>query len=300
MATRYLVIPQPRVSSMVKGFARHPSMSTAPRQWDGLVGAWAPYLGIQGSVLHDVSGAGHNGNIINVTPATDWSTSVRVGEGVWGVTVNGTTSYVDFVDTTLFDFPDTTFTVSMWVKPVAIGLTRYLLNKRDTIVSTAGWFLRTDATGTITARIMGLASTVCAGRTSVVTLTAGVWSHVAVVLKTSTVDMANDVSIYMNGVLSQGSLTNDPETYLVSGVSVKIGVQADLLANTYFNGAIDDIRVYDRGLTAQEIWEMYLNSYAMLRLRERYWAIREEVGSLFSAAMGQLTHSGGMVGSVWR
>jgi hypothetical protein len=262
MATSWLTLPFETQPSWVSGLARNADESEAPGQWRGLVGAWAPGLGGQGGLLYDVSGYAHHPTLTNLTLASAWDTGTRGPQ----LTLDGTNDYVDFTSTSLFDFPNTTFTVSLWVKPVAVASNRYLLNKRDTSGASGGWFLRTDATGTITARSTGLTNT-AAGRTSVAVVAAGVWSMVTVIFTTDTVGLANDVVIYMNGVLSQGSLTAGAESYLASVISAKIGVQSDLLAGTYVNGAIDDVRIYDRGLTAEEIKAIYDDPWAMYRPR---------------------------------
>jgi hypothetical protein len=262
--------------SFEAGYATHAAVSEAPTQWNGLAGLCVPYLGMQGNVLYDLSASGHPGNLINVVPGTAWAPTIRCGEGVWGLTLDGTTSYVDFVDTALFDFPDTSFTVATWIKTAATPSTNgYLLNKRDTTGTWGGWMIRINVDGTITARILGpVAPSVAAERISVAACADGLWHLVTVAFTTDTVTAANNtLAIYIDGLLSQGSLTQSGDPYLASTVSAKIGVEADLLAGSYFNGSIDDVRIYGRELTAQEVWEAYVDSYAMLRIDPWFMAV---------------------------
>jgi len=53
-------------------YAKNASQSAHPNLWDGLVGAWMPSLGVTGETLRDVSGNGNNGTLTNMNPATDW------------------------------------------------------------------------------------------------------------------------------------------------------------------------------------------------------------------------------------
>jgi len=54
------------------GYARNASESENPKLWDGLVGAWMPSLGVTGETLRDVSGNGNHGTLTNMDAATDW------------------------------------------------------------------------------------------------------------------------------------------------------------------------------------------------------------------------------------
>jgi hypothetical protein len=54
------------------GYARNASESENPQLWDGLVGAWMPSLGVTGETLRDVSGNGNHGTLTNMDAATDW------------------------------------------------------------------------------------------------------------------------------------------------------------------------------------------------------------------------------------
>ncbi len=47
--------------SFFTGFAHSPGESKYPEYWKGLIGLWAPFLGVQGSKLFDLSGNGNHG-----------------------------------------------------------------------------------------------------------------------------------------------------------------------------------------------------------------------------------------------
>ncbi|MBI4173447.1 MAG: hypothetical protein HY519_01890, partial [Candidatus Aenigmarchaeota archaeon] len=72
------------------------------------------------------------------------------------------------------------------------------------------------------------------------------WHHVAVVANQS------DVSIYVNGVLNtSATLTVTPAT---NAQSLTIGAKASAAGmQNFFNGSVDEIRIYNRALTATEV-----------------------------------------------
>jgi len=75
------------------------------------------------------------------------------------------------------------------------------------------------------------------------------WYHVAVVQDSSY------RAIYINGTLDVSD--NIPESYQGNiPDTIRIGNRADL-APFYFHGTIDDIRIYDKALSAEEIWQLY-------------------------------------------
>ena len=82
----------------------------------------------------------------------------------------------------------------------------------------------------------------------------GDWHHVAAVLEEGDTDIL-DVKLYVNGVLETLSASDGPrQINTASGADVKIGVFAG--SDRYFTGQIDDVRIYSRGLSDTEIWEL--------------------------------------------
>jgi hypothetical protein len=81
------------------------------------------------------------------------------------------------------------------------------------------------------------------GVTSVATLTLNTWTHVAGVFD------QNKISIYVNGVAS-GTTAVTSFSFPASSVSAKIGLDA---FSSYFNGSVDEVRIWDRALCQGEI-----------------------------------------------
>jgi len=62
---------------------------------------------------------------------------------------------------------------------------------------------------------------------------------------------ARTLDIYVNGVLDDGTLLGTvPSSQVNTNVNVNIGRRT---GGFYFNGLIDEVRIYNRALTASEI-----------------------------------------------
>ncbi len=139
------------------------------------------------------------------------------------------------------------FTVSLWLKPDALG-TRTILYKQHSAAPWESWEIALD-TGRIFFQIANTAS----GYFSVTmneSITAGHWYHIA------GINSGGTMSLYVNGVLE-----NDIVVGPVTG-TIRDGNGALIFADNgsgtgYMDGIIDDVRLYDRALTAADIQALY-------------------------------------------
>lgn len=108
------------------------------------------------------------------------------------------------------------------------------------------WIIRVNETGSLRTEVQG---GYIYGTTS---LTDDVWHHVAVVLDSDGSPDVAEVQLYVDGQLetTAGVLAQPIDT--AADQDVNIGVFAKS-AYRFFNGFIDDVRIYDRALTPQEI-----------------------------------------------
>ena len=74
----------------------------------------------------------------------------------------------------------------------------------------------------------------------------GLWHHAVF-----TVDSSNNQILYIDG---QYQTTN---THTQAGSSGKIYIGSGFLGGSYFNGSLDDVRIYNRALSAGEIQQLY-------------------------------------------
>ena len=112
-------------------------------------------------------------------------------------------------------------------------------------MNTAGglWEMRVNIAGQLRMNLNGC------GINGVMIINTGQWVHVAAVLPEGATNAA-DVLLYVNGVLETGGAVTAGA--INTGVSAAMRIGADE-ASHYFTGLIDDVRVYDRALTAEEI-----------------------------------------------
>lgn len=170
---------------------------------------------------------------------------------------NGVDGRVRVPNDNSFDFTNEDFTVGLWFKnSYQIGY-GYIFNKNYGAGSGTRWY---------GCAIVGSAESANRGKircymddgTNTVQLTTGgvyndsVWHHVA--LRRDTIN--NKVDIFVDGTIdatatdTAGSLSNmtvAPENNLF------IGVRADLGSQRWFNGTIDEVKIWNRSLTDIEI-----------------------------------------------
>ncbi len=85
-------------------------------------------------------------------------------------------------------------------------------------------------------------------------LTDGEWHHVAVTIAESAAVNNNDIKLWLDGKEDQQTV-NDPDAVnTTSGANVRIGSRPSQ-NDRFFNGLIDDVRIFDRELTQAEIQE---------------------------------------------
>jgi large repetitive protein len=204
-----------------------PMLSTA-----GLVAAYAFDEGT-GGTANDNSGRGHPGALSNAT----WAAAGHSGAAV---SFNGTNSWVTVADQA--DLRLTTgMTLEAWVKPAS---------------PTTGWrtVVFKETSGGLSYDLTAYnnggppAVGINTGGGDIATLgtaplAVNVWSHLAATYDGGT------LKLYVNGVLASSKAVTGA---LVSSTGpLRIGGNA--IWGEYFSGLVDDVRIYDRALTAAEI-----------------------------------------------
>ena len=215
----------------------HSSPALAQSGAPGLVAAFGFDEGT-GTTVKDSSGNNLNGTIVGAT----WTTTGMYGNAL---SFNGTSSYVDLGSPSALQLTGS-MTIEAWVKVAA--------NPADDgqIVSKSngsGWQLKTSPdTGPHTFGIsVSVNSTTKAQRYSTTVPALNTWYHIAGVYD----DAALTLSTYVNGVLDNGTLRGTvPASQLNQTANVNIGRRT---GGFYFNGVIDEVRIYNRALSQAEI-----------------------------------------------
>jgi hypothetical protein len=199
----------------------------------GLVAAYGFNEGA-GTTLGDSSGNGRQGTIANAT----WSATGRYGGALL---FNGTNAWVTIADATSLRLT-TGMTIEAWVQPtVAMGTSwrSVLMKERSGGLSYSlyanGSTSRPSAdinTGGVDQTVRGTAA-----------VAANVWTHLAATFNGTT------LRLYVNGTLVQSMAVTGS---LVTGTgALRLG--GNSAWGEWFKGYIDDVRIYNRPLTAAEI-----------------------------------------------
>ena len=184
------------------------------------------------SLDYDASDAG---GLYDGTP-----TNVEFGVGGqinYGARFNGSSSYIDTGISSL----GTTFSVSMWINEASLGSGGFFGNWNST--SNDDMFWRTQSDGSLRINFDG-AGTQYFG--SAGDVTANNWHHIVVTFNNGS------INVYLDGS-SKGSTTT-ANTAFNSGANFYIG---DDNSGTYFDGSIDQVRLFSKALSSSEVSTLY-------------------------------------------
>ncbi len=218
---------------------------------DGLVGYWPLNEG-GGTTTSDLSGNGNDGTL-NL-PGWD--------SGKFGGALNfdGVDDYVDCGNSSILDFGTGDFTISAWIKTTDPA--------GETIFAKGG-----DDSGGIRYRmyVSGAEIKILVDDNSDkndpegnITVTDGAWHHIVGMRRGGTT-----LRVYVDGVEDEGATTHGdstiPATYDLSGTSqhnALIGAiwsHEDNVIKKFFGGLIDDVALWSRALTLEEISYLWNN-----------------------------------------
>jgi Protein of unknown function (DUF4038)/Concanavalin A-like lectin/glucanases superfamily/Putative collagen-binding domain of a collagenase/Fibronectin type III domain len=204
----------------------------------GLVAAYSFNEG-SGTTVFDASGNGNNGTIAGAI----WTASGKYGNAL---SFDGASSYVDLGNPASLQLTGSA-TWSAWIKAAANPADDgQIVAKSD---DSAGWQFKTSPdTGPETFGVgVSPGGTSRTQRYSTTVRSLNTWYHVAGVYDAS----AGTLNIYVNGVLDNGTLTGAiPSSQFNQNVNVNIGRRT---GGYYFNGVIDELRIYNRALSQAEI-----------------------------------------------
>ncbi len=218
------------------------AVATAPTS--GLVGYWNFNEGSGTSAL-DSSG---NNNTGTFTGSATWNATGKTGAAV---SLNGS-GYVNFGNSQTLRNP--AITVSAWINPTKSTNGNTSVLSMDT-GSTKAYQITWKDSGSsgfgAYTNIKNTSSTITAFSSQ--TLTANTWH-----LVTATYDNTSGVlSIYFDGVLSTTTQGSGGVSYPTFGSrSLILGMPAASVS-TGFKGLVDEVRVYNRALSAQEVSDIY-------------------------------------------
>lgn len=225
-------------------FATHDE-SAFPELWNGVVGAWAPCLGPTGSRLHDMSRKNNWGEVQFATLASDW----QVSDGQYALNFDGTDNNVR-IDRNVLENPAQT--VTAWIRGATFpGAYNTVICKAE--AATRYWIMLVKSNGKM-AYYVYASNVVSADGTGAFTLSTGRWYFVAMSYSASA-----GLAGYVDGVLDATAAANGAPTTGSTFANIGSHYQAflDGSSGRFFNGLIDDVKIYNRVLTQHEIRQVY-------------------------------------------
>ena len=233
---------------------------------------------------NDLSGQGNTGTMTSMSTTT----SPVVGKIGQGLKFDGVNDYVNVGDVAAIDNSNTQLSISAWFKmdvlPTSAATRQAIIIKYDATANEREFLVLvghniTNDWNKITWNVQEVATaydstTDLKGSTI---LTTNRWYHVVV-----TYQGGNHMRIYLDGNLEVEDTTGIPTDFTNTAEPLYVGWLED--ADRSFNGLIDDVRIYNRALSAGEITQLYKQGAAKLAV--------SPVNSLKSGLVGYWTFDG--------
>jgi hypothetical protein len=190
-----------------------------------------------GTTTADLSGNSRNGTLTN---SPTWGTGKIRG----GLTFVGSSS--QYVATSYAGITGTgARTVAFWAKTTDTNTD----TKADPVINwgstaTGGQWLVAIQNGVLWERSVGVTASFGSG------LNDGNWHHIAVTMPSG--GLCNQIKGYIDGVSQSGTYTGGT-TAINTGTTYPLNVCTQPANIVYFNGSVDEMRVYSRELTSTDV-----------------------------------------------
>jgi len=210
---------------------------------NGLI-AYYPFNGN----ANDASGNGINGTVYGATLASD-----RFGNPNAAYYFNGSSAYIDYGNPPSLSVSNA-LTLTAWVAPLNGGPLDQIIACKE-----HEYWLAINSSSDPTSHLACAVSYqengefVWLANNSQASIPRGGWTHVAMVYNGTT------ITLYSNGVSIASFPVGGPITNSSPGYDLAdfiIGWRQEGEAE-YFNGSIDDVRIYNRALSSNEVTELY-------------------------------------------
>jgi hypothetical protein len=249
----------------------------------GLVGYWPMDEGA-GSKAGDFSGSGNTGTITGAT----W-TNGKKGKAL---NFDGSSSYIR--SATFPNFPTTTMTACVWLKTTSSS-SMLIFQQNRSLSYYNNEALFNTSSGKLLFWDYGASAYGFDGTTlSNTSLNDGKW-HLGCFVKNGT-----SGTYYLDGNQDGTKTAASNVSYGTNDFVIGKDYRDD---NTFFNGSIDDVRIYNRVLTASEISKIYSSGQtALKKVSEQglvgYWAMNEGQGVKAGDSSG-MNNTGTITGATW-
>src|SRR3989338_43253 len=202
-----------------------------------------------GTTASDSAGT-NTGTLIN---SPTWTT----GKLNNALSFDGINDYTNISNESNFDFERTnSFSASAWIKIAPTTVENSILGKEFNGPTYTGWafYVEPDSVRVFLVNKWDAPSNGIVKNSSI-QVDDNLWHHVAFTYNGTS--LASGINIYIDGVLSNGTVTRDNlSASMLNNVPLNIGSSVSGSAN-YFKGVLDEIRVYNRVLSSSDITELY-------------------------------------------
>jgi hypothetical protein len=216
------------------------------------------WTGATAGTAYDRSGQGINGTLTGM----DQQTSVVSGKLGQALNFDGVDDYIDLGNITTYDFQDK-FSITAWFKASALsGGPAGVCGYQYPIISNYDYGWQVYLADDNLLKIQKCSALACSSYfyNSTGTFQVDRWYQIALVQRASALEL------YINGVYDGQVSVSDLNAYYSGTDSPFIGKSKCGGVVHYFNGAIDDVRIYNRDISASEIKQIYTNgSGAIIR-----------------------------------
>ncbi len=234
----------------------------------GLVGNWSfngPDIDWKTGTAYDRSGSGNNGTITNMSTTT----SPVAGISGQALKFDGSDDVVSVNDNDALDFATSDFSFSAWVfTPVGAATGATIFGKWSYSTTVGGWSFVERYDVAKYGLQLGKGEAPCqtiwyVGFTTDVT--EGVWEHIF-----ANIDRDGYAKLYLNGVYSsQVDISADASCDYSNAYDFQIGSRGSSgYRDEYFKGSVDEVRVYNRVLSADEIGQLYRAGASRVEIRQ--------------------------------
>jgi len=218
----------------------------------GLAGYWK-LDETTGSSASDSSTNGNTGTLVNMENG-DWTTG-QIGNGL---DFDGVDEYVTIPDAAMLRPENRSYTVAVWAKPDNINQIGPVVTKRQNGGSSEQFYMTicgNSVCGSSGKKLYFSMIESSGGNYRLVVsandVADGNWHHLVATANQST----NTVDVYVDGVLASGTKTSNGSWPTVNNTDpLRIGSDNGSL---YYNGAVDEVRTYNRALSEDEILQLY-------------------------------------------
>ncbi len=245
-------------SGSVKFTSSSKTLSQGTTLTSGLVGLWTfdgqnlKWNADSDATIYDASGNNNNATTTNISRRTN----VDGGKLGQAFTFNGSNNFIGGLGN--FGLQNASKSIALWFKTSATGGIMVFQDDGAIVGGSTSSFVPTLYVGN-DAKLYGefwgsITNTIY----SSANVNDGQWHHAAL---TASVGVGNVVTLYLDGVAASSTTSWGPNEGWWTATWIGGGngsARAALNATwDYFNGALDDVRIYNRALTAAEVKQLY-------------------------------------------